>query len=65
MSETLENVEAVQEETSENMTEEVLEPKGRHDPAIIRRICPVVDSVCALVICDLLAQRYGTDYLRK
>ena len=42
-----------------------LEIKGRHDPAIIRRICPVVDSMCALVICDLLAQRYGTDYLRK
>lgn len=36
---------------------------GRHDPAIIRRICPVIDSVTAMVICDLLAQRYGTDYL--
>lgn len=48
--------------TKENTTIEI---KGRHDPAIIRRICPVVDSVCALVICDLLAQRYGTDYLRK
>ena len=48
--------------TGENTT---LKIKGRHDPAIIRRICPVVDSVCALVICDLLAQRYGTDYLRK
>jgi len=39
--------------------------KGRHDPAIIRRICPVVDSVCALVICDLLAGRYGTDIFLK
>lgn len=36
---------------------------GRHDPAIIRRICPVIDSVTAIVLCDLLAQRYGTDYL--
>lgn len=36
---------------------------GRHDPAIIRRICPVIDSVAALVVCDLLAQRFGTDYL--
>lgn len=35
---------------------------GRHDPAIIRRICPVLDSVTALVLCDLLAQRFGTDY---
>ena len=38
---------------------------GRHDPAIIRRICPVVDSVTALVVCDLLAQRYGTDVLKN
>ena len=37
--------------------------KGRHDPAIIRRICPVADSVTALVLCDLLALRFGTDYL--
>jgi len=35
--------------------------KGRHDPAIIRRICPVIDAVAALVICDMLAARYGTD----
>ncbi len=38
---------------------------GRHDPAIIRRICPVIDSVCAIVIADMLAQRYGTDFLAK
>lgn len=37
--------------------------KGRHDPAIVRRICPVIDSVTALVVCDLLAQRFGTDFL--
>ena len=39
--------------------------KGRHDPAIIRRICVVVDSICALTICDVLAQRYGTDVFTK
>lgn len=39
--------------------------KGRHDPAIIRRICPVLDSVTALVVCDMLAQRFGTDVLAK
>ncbi len=39
--------------------------RGRHDPAIIRRVCPVLDSVTALAVCDLLAQRYGTDYLAK
>lgn len=36
---------------------------GRHDPAIVRRICPVIDSVTALVLCDLLTLRYGEDYL--
>lgn len=42
-----------------------LEIRGRHDPAIVRRICPVVDSVTALVVCDLLCQRFGTDCLLK
>ncbi len=32
--------------------------KGRHDPAIIRRVCPVIDSVTAIVICDLLASSF-------
>lgn len=41
-----------------------LEIKGRHDPAIVRRICPVVDALVAVVLCDLLALRYGTDYLK-
>ncbi len=38
--------------------------KGRHDPAIIRRICIVVSSLTAIVLCDMLALRYGKDYLR-
>ncbi len=38
---------------------------GRHDPAIIRRICPVIDSVCAIVVTDMLASRYGTDVFLK
>lgn len=42
-----------------------LEIHGRHDPAIIRRICPVIDSVAAIAICDVLAQRYGTDVFTK
>ena len=48
--------------TMENTTIEI---KGRHDPAIIRRACVVVDSVCALAVCDILAQRYGTDVFTK
>lgn len=42
-----------------------LQIRGRHDPAIIRRICPVVDGVTAVVLCDMLAQRYGTDIFLK
>ncbi len=38
---------------------------GRHDPAIIRRICIVVTSLVAIVICDMLAYRYGTDVFNK
>ena len=43
----------------------VLELKGRHDPAIIHRARVVVDSVTALAIADLLAMRYGTDWLAE
>ena len=35
---------------------------GRHDPAILHRARIVVDSVAALLLCDLLEGRYGTDY---
>ena len=40
-----------------------LQIQGRHDPAIIHRARVVVDSVVALVLCDALALRYGTDWL--
>ncbi len=36
---------------------------GRHDPAIVHRARVVIDSVTALVLCDMLALRFGTDYL--
>ena len=37
--------------------------QGRHDPAIVHRARVVADSVTALALCDLLAGRFGTDYL--
>ena len=40
-----------------------LQIQGRHDPAIIHRARVVVDSVTALVLCDVLASRFGTDWL--
>ena len=46
-----------------NGTETLIDIGGRHDPAIIHRARVVVDSVTALVLCDMLALRYGTDWL--
>ncbi len=40
-----------------------LEIKGRHDPCIVHRARIVVESVTAIALYDLLATRYGTDYL--
>ena len=46
------------------MENATIEIEGRHDPAIVHRARVVADSVVALALCDLLAQRFGTDYLR-
>lgn len=35
---------------------------GRHDPAIVHRAAVVVTSMTALTLCDMLSQRFGTDY---
>ena len=43
--------------------ETTLRSSGRHHPAIVHRARVVVDSVTALTLCDLLALRYGTDWL--
>ena len=40
-----------------------LQIQGRHDPAIIHRARVVVDSMTALTLCDMLALRFGTDWL--
>ena len=42
-----------------------LQIQGRHDPAVIHRARIVVDSVTALTLMDLLAQRFGTDYFME
>ena len=47
-----------------SMTDAVLEPKGRHDPAIVHRARVVQDAAAAIVLCDALAMRFGTDYLK-
>lgn len=54
--------ETVNINTKENTTISI---KGRHDPSIIRRVAPVINSISAIVMCDLLATRYGTDVFTK
>ena len=44
--------------------ETVLVPKGRHDPAIVHRARVVQDAATAIVLCDALALRLGTDWLK-
>lgn len=46
-----------------NKENTTLEINGRHDPAIIRRIAVVIDSVTAFVVADLLATKYGENFL--
>ena len=47
-----------------DMTDVVLSPKGRHDPAIVHRARAVQDAAAAIVMCDALAMRFGTDWLK-
>ena len=48
----------------QTLTRTVLEPKGRHDPAIVHRARVVQDAATAIVLSDVLAMRYGTDWLK-
>lgn len=41
-----------------------IEIQGRHDPAIVHRAAVVVQSMTAVVLCDILAGRFGTDWLK-
>ncbi len=46
-------------------SEEMLEITGRHDPCIAHRARAVVDALTAVVLCDMLAERFGTDWLAE
>ena len=52
--------ETVDLQTGENTT---LAAKGRHDPCIVHRARIVVDCMTAITLCDILAGRYGVDWL--
>lgn len=45
------------------MAETTLEAKGRHDPAIVHRARIVQDAATAIVLCDMLAMHFGTDWI--
>ena len=47
--------------TGENV---IIEIKGRHDPAIIRRIVPVVNALLAVVLLDEIVKKFGEDYFK-
>ena len=49
-------------ESKENVE---LRVEGRHDPAIIRRVCPVIKAMTAFVIADLLEMKEGENALRN
>ncbi|MGI6279288.1 MAG: chorismate synthase [Acutalibacteraceae bacterium] len=46
--------------TKENTT---IRGVGRHDPCIVHRARVVVDSITAIVLCDMLCGRFGTDWM--
>ena len=52
--------ETVNLDTMENAK---LKIEGRHDPCIVHRAAPVVDAITAMVLCDMLSGRFGTDFL--
>lgn len=54
--------ETVNIKTGENA---LLALEGRHDPCIVHRAAAVVDGMAALALCDLLALRFGTDWLAE
>lgn len=45
--------------------EEVLNLKGRHDPCIVPRIIPVINSMLAFGLVDLYMDIYGQDWMDK
>lgn len=51
----------VNTKTGENT---VITVNGRHDAAVAPRGAAVLDAVTAITLCDLLAGRFGTDWLR-
>ncbi len=48
-----------------DVREEKLVIKGRHDPCIVPRVVPIMESISYIVIMDLLLMSYGGGYFGK
>lgn len=55
----------VEQNTVNLKTAETVKVKvqGRHDPCIAPRACAAIDALTAVTLCDLLTQKFGTDWL--
>lgn len=49
----------------EKLENTVIESRGRHDPCIVHRARVVVDSMTAIILCDALTAKFGTDWWIK
>ena len=49
----------------ENLDEKILNLKGRHDPCIVPRVLPIINSILAFGLVDLYVEIYGQDWMDK
>ena len=54
----------IQQSINENHDAVELEAKGRHDPCVVPRAVPIVESMTALVLCDHLLRQQGISFTR-
>lgn len=54
----------IQQSINENHDAVELEAKGRHDPCVVPRAVPIVESMTALVLCDHLLRQQGISFKR-
>ncbi len=49
----------------ESLNKEILNLRGRHDPCIVPRVIPVINSMLAFGLVDLYMEIYGQDWMNK
>ena len=54
----------IQQSINENHDSVELEAKGRHDPCVVPRAVPIVESMTALVLCDHLLRQKAISFKR-